>query len=157
MANRAVLHTDASVLPQRPSAWASWNFESAGRGDANICLHYLINRLQPLPSEQPVIVSLNPVRPIAAEHIVGDYDYEHPIFDLAAIRAQALLPQLQGRERTWFCGAWAGHGFHEDGLAAGLQVAELLSDCRWARQQMLAVAIISGEPACRWPSCSRAA
>ncbi len=125
--NRAVLHTDASVLPQRPSAWASWNFESAGRGDAHICLHYLINRLQPLPTEQPVIVSLNPVRPIAAQHIVGEYDYAHPIFDLAAIRAQALLPQLQGRERTWFCGAWAGHGFHEDGLAAGLQVAELLS------------------------------
>jgi len=125
--NRAVLHTDASVLPQRASAWAAWNFESAGRGDTNICLHYLINRLQPLPFEQPVVVSLNPVRPITAAHIVGEYDYEHPIFDLAAIRAQALLPQLQGRERTWFCGAWAGHGFHEDGLAAGLQVAELLT------------------------------
>ncbi len=124
--NRAVLHTDASVLPQRPSAWAAWNFESGGRGDANICLHYLLNRLQPLPFEQPVLVSLNPLRPVAPECVVGEYEYEHPVFDIAAIQAQRLLPTVQGRERTWFCGAWAGYGFHEDGLASGLRVAEQL-------------------------------
>lgn len=123
--NRAVLHTDASVLPARRSAWAAWNFD--GRGDERVCLHYLINRLQPLPWSQPVLVSLNPVQPIDPATVLGDYEVEHPVFDLAAIRAQARLPQLQGRRHTWFCGAWAGYGFHEDGLAAGQTVARALS------------------------------
>ncbi|MES2480526.1 MAG: FAD-dependent oxidoreductase [Pseudomonadota bacterium] len=130
--NRAVLHTDTSVMPARKSAWAAWNYESAGPGAANdpgasrVCLHYWINRLQPLPFDRPVIVSLNPVRPIDARHLLGEYAYDHPVFDLAAMHAQRRLPSLQGRQRTWFCGAWAGYGFHEDGLQSGLAVAGLL-------------------------------
>ena len=128
-ANVAVLHTDASVLPERPKAWAAWNYERAAsdaQETTRVCLHYLLNRLQPLPFEQPVVVSLNPVSPIAPERILGQYDYAHPVFDLAAIEAQKRMPQLQGQQHTWFAGAWMGYGFHEDGLKAGLSVARAL-------------------------------
>ena len=128
-ANVAVLHTDASVLPSRPKAWAAWNYEraaSAAQESTRVCLHYLLNRLQPLPFEQPVVVSLNPVSTIAPELILGQYDYAHPVFDLAAIEAQKRMPQLQGQQHTWFAGAWMGYGFHEDGLKAGLSVARAL-------------------------------
>ena len=128
-ANVAVLHTDASVLPSRPKAWAAWNYEraaSAAQESTRVCLHYLLNRLQPLPFEQPVVVSLNPVSPIAPKLILGQYDYAHPVFDLAAIEAQKRMPQLQGQQHTWFAGAWMGYGFHEDGLKAGLSVARAL-------------------------------
>ncbi|MES2946556.1 MAG: FAD-dependent oxidoreductase [Pseudomonadota bacterium] len=127
--NRAVLHTDASVLPQKKLAWAAWNYERAQkteRESAQVCLHYLLNMLQPLPVEQPVLVSLNPVREIARQHIMGEFEYAHPVFDLAAIRAQTELPSLQGQQHTWFCGAWTAYGFHEDGLKSGLQVARQL-------------------------------
>lgn len=129
--NRAVLHTDASVLPRHPRAWAAWNYESraaTGTAAANandaVCLHYLINRLQPLPWKQPVIVSLNPIRRIAPEAIIGSYDYAHPVFDHAAVAAQGQVTALQGSRDTYFCGAWMGYGFHEDGLKAGLDVAQ---------------------------------
>lgn len=126
-ANRAVLHTDTRVLPQRRAAWAAWNYERAPQvrlESARVCLHYLINRLQPLPFAQQVIVSLNPVGTIAPEQVLGEYAYDHPVFDAAAIRAQRQLDNLQGRQHTWFAGAWAGYGFHEDGLKSGLAAAE---------------------------------
>jgi uncharacterized protein len=127
--NRAVLHTDASVLPQKKLAWAAWNYErsapSAG-APARVCLHYLLNLLQPLPFAQPLLVSLNPAREIARKHIMGEFDYMHPVFDLAALQAQKQLPQLQGLQHSYFCGAWTGYGFHEDGLKSGLQAARLL-------------------------------
>jgi predicted NAD/FAD-binding protein len=125
-ANRAVLHTDASVLPRRRAAWAAWNYEraaDAGQESARVCLHYWLNRLQPLPFAQPVVVSLNPVRPIDPAQVVGAWDYAHPVFDQGAIAAQSRVPDLQGRQHTWFAGAWTGYGFHEDGLKSGLAVA----------------------------------
>jgi uncharacterized protein len=132
-ANRAVLHTDASVLPANPRAWAAWNYERGPTAGAHIdqlgprvCLHYLINKLQPVPFTQPVIVTLNPLRPIAPQHLLGEYDYSHPVFDLAAVAAQGRVPTLQGQHHTYYCGAWMGYGFHEDGLKAGLGVARLL-------------------------------
>lgn len=124
--NRAVLHTDVSVMPQRRRAWAAWNYERAaddGRESARVCLHYWLNLLQPLPFAQDVIVSLNPVREIDPARIIGEYEYAHPVFDLAAIRAQQRLGELQGQQHSWFCGAWTGYGFHEDGLKSGLAVA----------------------------------
>ena len=127
--NRAVLHTDASVLPRRRAAWAAWNYERAAQqGDesARVCLHYWLNQLQPLPFAQPVVVSLNPVQAIAPQHVLGEYGYDHPVFDLPAIQAQAQVPQLQGGQHSWFCGAWTGYGFHEDGLKSGLAVADAL-------------------------------
>jgi uncharacterized protein len=125
--NTAVLHTDTAVLPQRRKAWAAWNYEratDAGREQAQVCLHYLINRLQPLPWQQPVIVSLNPVRDIDERLVHRRIEYAHPVFDLAALQAQARVGELQGRSRTWFCGAWTGYGFHEDGLRSGFAAAD---------------------------------
>jgi predicted NAD/FAD-binding protein len=125
--NRAVLHTDTALLPSRRSAWAAWNYETTqAGGEAGVCLHYLLNRLQPLPWTQPVLVSLNPVREPRAESVIRRFDYEHPVFDLGAIAAQRRLPELQGQRRTWYCGAWVGYGFHEDGLRSGLAAAEAL-------------------------------
>jgi predicted NAD/FAD-binding protein len=135
-ANHAVLHTDAAVLPQRRSAWAAWNYERAAAGEreaGRVCLHYLLNKLQPLPWEQPVVVSLNPVREIQRSQVMAEYDYDHPVLDLAAIRAQGEVPALQGQRNTWFAGAWMGYGFHEDGLKAGLAAAQGLR-ARLARQ-----------------------
>lgn len=127
--NRAVLHTDTSVLPRRKLAWAAWNYERAlegSREEANVCLHYLLNRLQPLPFKTPVVVSLNPVRDIASDAIHGEFEYSHPVFDRAAIAAQRRLPRLQGVASTWYCGAWTRYGFHEDGLMSGLAVVDAL-------------------------------
>jgi predicted NAD/FAD-binding protein len=128
-ANRAVLHTDASVLPAKPKTWAAWNYERATsdeRESSRVCLHYLINRLQRIPFAQPVVVSLNPVQAIDPATVVGEYDYAHPVFDMKAIKAQQCLPLIQGLQHTWFAGAWAGYGFHEDGLKSGLQVGRML-------------------------------
>ena len=127
--NRAVLHTDTRLLPSRRLAWAAWNYERAAtdsRERTAVCLHYLLNRLQPLPFAQPVVVSLNPVREPAPGTVLGEYDYAHPVFDAAAIAAQRRLAEIQGRHQRWYCGAWTGYGFHEDGLKSGLAVAEAL-------------------------------
>ena len=132
--NRAVLHTDTSVLPRRRRAWAAWNYERAASGpreQAAVCLHYLINRLQPLPFGTPVVVSLNPLTEPRADSVHGEYDYAHPVFDGAAIAAQSTLPALQGQAHTWYCGAWTRYGFHEDGLMSGLAVCAALKE-RWA-------------------------
>jgi predicted NAD/FAD-binding protein len=91
-----------------------------------VCLHYWINRLQPLPFEQPVLVSLNPANPIDPRLVHGEYDYAHPVFDRAAIDAQTRMPQLQGQQHTYYAGAWMGYGFHEDGLKAGLAASREL-------------------------------
>jgi predicted NAD/FAD-binding protein len=129
--NRTVLHTDTSVMPRRPLAWAAWNYErapSAGQEHAGVCLHYWINRLQPLPWKTPVVVSLNPTRPIDPARVVAEFDVDHPVFDLAAIGAQRELPRFQGRSHVWFCGAWTRYGFHEDGLMSGLAVVQGLRE-----------------------------
>ncbi len=142
-ANRAVLHTDASVLPKNRSTWAAWNYVRADdvQEQGKVCLHYLINKLQPIPFEQPVLVSLNPSRPIARKHIMGEFDYAHPVFDAAALAAQQRLAQIQGVNHTYFCGAWTGYGFHEDGLKSGLAVArELLRAVHAPAQDVLRAA-----------------
>ncbi len=131
--NHAVLHTDSRLLPTRRPAWAAWNYEHApvATGDDSppqVCVHYWLNRLQPLPFARPVVVSLNPVRQPLPDSVLGRYDYAHPVFDAAAVAAQARLPALQGRHHTWFCGAWTGYGFHEDGARSGLAVARSLLD-----------------------------
>lgn len=135
--NRAVLHTDASLLPVRRKAWAAWNYERAdslGREQSAVCLHYWINRLQPLPWQTPVVVSLNPAREPDAGKVLQELEFDHPVFDQAAIAAQGRLPEFQGRSHVWFCGAWTRYGFHEDGLMSGLAVADALK-ARIATQQ----------------------
>lgn len=127
-ANRAVLHTDTSCLPSNRRAWSAWNYQGQAGLEARVCVHYLINQLQPLPFSSPVIVSLNPVDAPHPSSIIGQYDYAHPVFDAAAIAAQARLAGFQGQQHTWFAGAWTGYGFHEDGLKSGLGVAQALQD-----------------------------
>ena len=137
--NRALLHTDTAVLPRRPLAWAAWNYARAaslGREQAAVCLHYLINKLQPLPWQQPVLVSLNPdpSRMPDERQVIGSYHYSHPVFDAAAIAAQQTLPSVQGRSKTWFCGAWTRYGFHEDGLMSAQAVVQSMREA-WAGKQ----------------------
>ncbi|MBI2753668.1 MAG: FAD-dependent oxidoreductase [Betaproteobacteria bacterium] len=125
--NRAVLHTDTRVMPQSRSAWAAWNYERAAdplQEDARVCLHYWINQLQPLPWHTDVIVSLNPVRTIDTAQTLATIDYAHPVFDRAAIAAQGLVASLQGDSHRYYCGAWTGYGFHEDGLKSGTLAAQ---------------------------------
>jgi uncharacterized protein len=132
--NRAVLHTDTGLLPKQQRAWAAWNYEratSAKQEESTVCLHYLINRLQPLPFSVPVIVSLNPIREPHKARVIAQFDYEHPVFDLAALAAQEKLPTIQGQMHTWFCGAWTRYGFHEDGVVSALNVSSALRE-RWS-------------------------
>ncbi|MBV8635855.1 MAG: FAD-dependent oxidoreductase [Burkholderiaceae bacterium] len=129
-ANRAVLHTDTSCLPRARRAWAAWNYQSEGEAESRVCVHYLINRLQPLPVSTPVIVSLNPLTAPAPESIIAEFDYAHPVFDSKAVAAQVQLGRIQGYDGIWFAGAWSGYGFHEDGLKSGLGVAQGLLDMR---------------------------
>lgn len=131
--NRAVLHTDARMLPGRRRAWAAWNYERAAHQEQEqtaVCLHYLINRLQPLPWTTPVLVSLNPVREPAPDTIHGEFHYAHPVFDGAAVEAQDRLHEIQGQRHVWFAGAWTRNGFHEDGLSSARAVVDQMS-ARW--------------------------
>jgi len=127
-ANRVLLHRDPSLMPRRRRAWASWNCLRSGMGDeaSGVAVTYWMNRLQGLDPRCPVFVTLNPDTEPAEDTIFGEFTYEHPQFDSAAMGAQARLGELQGRQNTWFAGAWMGYGFHEDGLSSGLAVAEAL-------------------------------
>ena len=125
--NRAVLHTDASCLPANRKTWSAWNYQSENGPTPKVCVHYLINQLQPLPFSSPVIVSLNPIDEPDPRCVIDAYDYAHPVFDAGAIAAQNRLPTIQGKHNTWFAGAWTGYGFHEDGLKSGLEVARAIA------------------------------
>jgi len=126
--NTAVLHTDTALMPTRRRAWASWNYIGANQanGENCVCVTYWMNLLQSLPTKTPVLLTLNPVKAINAEKIIRTFEYDHPIFDSNAIKAQRHLWDIQGQRNTWFCGAYFGSGFHEDGIQAGLAVAEML-------------------------------
>lgn len=127
--NRAVLHTDASLMPRRRPLWASWNYVG-DNPEGGCVVSYWMNRLQRLDCRQDIFLTLNPQRMPAPETVLYETEYDHPIFDAAAIRAQEQIWELQGANRTWFCGAHFGAGFHEDGLQAGLAVAEQLGGVR---------------------------
>ena len=126
--NRALLHTDATLLPRNRRVWSAWNYTAGADTPQGrpVSVHYLINKLQPLPFAQPVIVSLNPHREPQAARVLGEFDYDHPVFNAGAAAAQARLPEIQGVRSTWFCGAWTRYGFHEDGFASALEVARAL-------------------------------
>ena len=122
--NLALLHTDTTLLPRRKKVWSAWNYMAAsGQGtERPVAVSYLLNQLQPLPFSSPVVVTLNPHRLPDPGKVLKTFNYEHPVLDTRAARAQALLPAIQGEDRAWFCGAWAGFGFHEDGLKSALRV-----------------------------------
>jgi len=122
--NHAVLHTDTSFMPRRKHLWSSWNYLRGGQGEDGLSLTYWMNSLQPLETTTDLFVTLNPHRDFAPGTVQYEVDYQHPLFDARAIAAQKDLWQVQGTQRSWFAGAWMGYGFHEDGLQAGLEVAE---------------------------------
>jgi predicted NAD/FAD-binding protein len=130
--NTAVLHSDAGLMPRRKSVWSSWNYIGGRKvGDQTpLCVTYWMNRLQNLPEKHPLFVTLNPCRDIREETVIGTFNYTHPLFDQRAMEAQRRIWDIQGQRNTWFCGAHFGSGFHEDGLQAGLAVAEAVADVR---------------------------
>lgn len=128
--NHAVLHTDPALMPKRRRAWTSWNHIGTRAAPGEGCVTYWMNRLQSLTDAPDLFVTLNPTREIAPEAVVRTDVYEHPLFNAEAIAAQRKLWSLQGVKRTWFCGSYFGHGFHEDALQSGLAVAEALGGVR---------------------------
>lgn len=135
--NRAVVHSDPRLMPKRRGAWSSWNAIGSvgGKGRTPVSVSYWMNRLQSLPDDRQIFVSLNPTTEPDASTVIDDVLFQHPQFDARSERGQKELGTIQGKNRTWFAGAWCGYGFHEDGLQAGLTVAaELGSPAPWANQ-----------------------
>ena len=131
--NHTVLHTDARLMPRRRGVWSGWNYLGRRNGEGSerdLCVTYWMNRLQGLDDPRELFVTLNPVRTPAPGTIIRSEIYEHPLFDAAAVKAQRDLWRLQGQDGLWYCGAYFGAGFHEDGLQAGLAVAEALGGVR---------------------------
>ncbi len=128
--NRAVLHTDPALMPKRRRAWASWNYLSGEVGDSGLSVTYWMNELQALDTKTDCFVTLNPVHEPDPDTVIAEFNYDHPVFDAAAIKAQKDIWSIQGQGNVWFAGAWLGYGFHEDGLQSGLAVAEAISDWR---------------------------
>lgn len=130
-ANRAVLHSDPALMPTRRAAWASWNYvgpathaaTGLAQEDHRLCVTYWMNKLQNIDPDFPLFVTLNPTRDPDPALVHRELVYEHPLFDAAAMNAQERLPDIQGKQRIWFCGAYFGHGFHEDALRSGLAAA----------------------------------
>jgi predicted NAD/FAD-binding protein len=130
--NLAVLHSDENLMPRRRRIWSAWNYMgvTSSGGDRRLCVTYWMNRLQGLPAHTPLFVTLNALHPPNPAKIIHSETYHHPRFDAAAIRAQKALWSLQGQGGVWWCGAYFGAGFHEDGLQAGLAVAEAIGCVR---------------------------
>ncbi|MCB1801444.1 MAG: FAD-dependent oxidoreductase [Gammaproteobacteria bacterium] len=152
--NRVLLHTDPALMPKQRRVWSSWNYLREGTSaDDPVSVTYWMNSLQRLATRRDYFVSLNPVREPAAASIVGEYHYEHPVFDAGALRAQRQLHRIQGRERTWFAGAWTGYGFHEDGMRSAVEVAAALgARVPWLEQAKSSRALsmiptLAGQPA----------
>lgn len=126
--NRAILHRDDRLMPRRQSLWSSWNYLASlpPHQTSSSAVTYWMNSLQPLPVKAPLFVSLNPLREPDLAQVLAEFDYSHPIFDPAAMDAQRQLWRIQGTRNTWFCGAYFGSGFHEDGIQSGLAAAEHL-------------------------------
>ena len=132
--NDAILHRDPRFMPRRRRCWASWNYQSDGKGsEPAVAVTYWMNRLQKIDEAYPMFVTLNPGSEVDPGDVYDRHVFHHPVFDAGAIKAQAALRQMQGQSNTWFCGAYMRHGFHEDGLVSALRVVDRLG-CRpdWA-------------------------
>lgn len=124
--NQVYLHRDPALMPKRKRAWASWNVMEGEDKSADLCVSYWMNSLQALDPSRDVFVTLNPPSPPKPDLTFGVYSYDHPQFNRAAIDAQQRIDKIQGRAHSWYCGAWTRYGFHEDGLASGIAIAERL-------------------------------
>lgn len=128
--NFAYLHSDVSLMPKRKPVWASWNYIDGKYSTGALVVTYWMNKLQDLGTDKDLFVTLNPEQ-LPQEHLCHRVEtYQHPVIDGAAIKAQQQLWSLQEVNDTWYCGAYFGAGFHEDGLQAGLAVAEQLGGRR---------------------------
>jgi predicted NAD/FAD-binding protein len=135
--NLAVLHTDLSFLPKKRAAWAAWNYHVGASGTDQSSVTYWLNALQDLPTETPVMVTLNPLHAPNKHKVIAHFQYEHPLFDGDAIAAQRDIKLIQGKNQVWFAGAWTRYGFHEDGVMSGLAVAKGLGvDPPWSVSQI---------------------
>ncbi|MBX3481944.1 NAD(P)/FAD-dependent oxidoreductase [Phenylobacterium sp.] len=128
--NMIALHTDRVLMPRRRRAWTSWNHIGSRSAPGEGACTYWMTRLQSLRNAPDIFCTLNPNKEIAADKLIRTEVYEHPLFDGAAIAAQREFWDIQGVRRTWFCGSYLGHGFHEDALQSGLAVAEQLGGVR---------------------------
>jgi len=127
--NDVVLHCDESVMPKRRKVWSSWVYvQRKGDDPGRIDLTYWMNSLQPIPKDDPLFVTLNSNAPIDAGKVYDRVSFRHPVYDLPAQSAKARIAATNGARHTWFCGAWMGNGFHEDGYASALAVADALAD-----------------------------
>lgn len=126
--NSVTLHADDRVMPKNRHAWASWNYrEASGRTGDALDLTYWMNRLQPIPQNDPMFVTLNATHKIAPEKIYDEVTLRHPVYDTGAFLAQEEMTRLNGEQNTWYCGAWMRNGFHEDGLASAVNVVEKMA------------------------------
>lgn len=127
--NIAYLHTDPNLMPMRKSAWSAWNYYCTPETDQQnpVAVTYWLNCLQDLPFSSDVFVTLNPPTEPSPEHIIQKINYAHPLLDQAAYHAQTMLPAQQGKNNSYFCGAWTRYGFHEDGLLSAVNVAKLFN------------------------------
>ena len=123
--NDVILHSDASLMPKKSLSWASWNF-LAGEQEHNdpTLVTYCMNILQGIASDQPFLVSLNARHKIAPEKIIGEYDYTHPVYSVAGMKAQSRRNEISGVGRIHYCGAYWYNGFHEDGVRSALDIGE---------------------------------
>ncbi len=128
--NEAVLHTDSSLLPRRRRAWASWNYHLGADDTGRATVTYYMNRLQSLRADREFCVTLNRTRAIDPEHVIARFEYAHPVYTPRGVAAQARHQQISGHNRTHYCGAYWGWGFHEDGVASGLRAARELVAAR---------------------------
>lgn len=133
--NKIVVHGDASFMPKRKKCWASWIYVSEGKQDKkpDVSLTYWMNNLQSLDPDFPLFVTLNPGREPKAELVYDRHEFSHPIFDRPAIDAQGRIPDIQGQNNIWFCGAYQRYGFHEDGLLSAVNVVKSFgAEIPWA-------------------------
>lgn len=135
--NRAILHCDPAVMPRRRRCWSSWVYranclpeEKSGRVKPSVGVTYWMNRLQSIPEQDLLFVSLNPEINIPDEAIFDQTVFRHPVFDHAALSAQKQIAAMQGKQNTWFAGAWLRNGFHEDGFASAVRIARGLTSRR---------------------------
>ena len=122
--NDTWLHTDTALMPRRAAAWASWNYHMTDASRESASLTYHLNRLQGLDEDHEYLVSLNPETEPVPESVIRRMSYSHPIFTRQSVETQSELQRINGRNRTHFCGAYFGNGFHEDGLASAVAVAD---------------------------------
>ena len=125
--NAIYLHRDADQMPKRRKVWSSWVYQAeTGVDRPQIGVSYWMNRLQNIPEDDPLFITLNPAHEIPDKLVYDQTTFRHPIFDLAALKAQDRLREMQGQNNTWFAGAYTRHGFHEDGFASAVRIARAL-------------------------------